>query len=126
MNNTLMFRKVEISPILEKSRESTKNKGFYITKIQNFNMYKFLWFKEYWWSNYWSKRSCIIRLSYHKNKELRIFVENDDFKWYDVLSLGIIRTARNTKKYNIYIVHIYKVCDKEISSEKIFDRVEFW
>ena len=48
MNNTLMFRKVEISPILEKTRESTKNKGFYITKIQNFNMYKFLWFKEYW------------------------------------------------------------------------------
>ena len=64
-------------------------------------------------------------MSYHKNRWNRIFVENDDIKWYDVVSLGIIRTIWNTEKYHIYKVHIYKVGDKEIRGEEIFDRVEF-
>ena len=58
-------------------------------------------------------------------KEESEFIEDDEVKFYDVLSFGIARAIRNTKKYRLYKVNYYIVGDQIIKGDKIFDRVEY-
>jgi hypothetical protein len=47
-------------------------------------------------------------------------------KWYDIVSFGIARSARNKSKLYIYEIKHYKVGYKIIKGDKEFQRVEFW
>ena len=125
-NSELMFKEVKISDILENSRESKINKGFYIIKkYRNFtcidfdnkttNIEEIIEEKEV------APKECEIK----ETKEESEYFEDDEIRWYDVMTLGIARAIRNTKKYKIYKINIYKVGDKNIKGERIFDRIEF-
>jgi len=122
----LMFKEVIVSDILERSRESQKNKGFYIiTKYQEITCVDF--------DNTQTKLEKIIEETekvpknchLNRTEEESEFDGKDSIKWYDVVSLGIARAIRNTKKYKVYKVNYYQVGDKEIKGDRVFDRVEF-
>lgn len=126
LNSKLMFKEVIVSKILENSRESKKNKGFYI--IKKFRTITCIDFdntktslEEIIEEKEVAPKDCKII----KTEEESEFIENDSVKWYDVISLGISWAIRNTKKYKVYKVHIYQVGDKEIKGDRIYDRIEF-
>ena len=125
-SSRLMFKDVIISHILEKSRESAKNKGFYIVKK----------FRAIIWIDFDNSKSTIEEVIEEKEvskkdctvintEEVSEFKENDEVRWYDIVSLGIAKLIRDTKRYNIYKIHIYQVGDKQIKGEKIWDGVEY-
>lgn len=122
----LMFKNVIISNILEKSRESQKNKGFYIVKKfrtitcidfddKETSIEEIIEEKEV------APKDCTIV----KTEEESEFMEKDELRWYDIVSLGIARAIRNTKKYKVYDVNHYQVGDKIIKGERTFNRIEF-
>ena len=125
-SSRLMFKDVIISQILEKSRESAKNEGFYIvTKYRTIT-----------WIDFDNSQSTIEEVIEEKEvsqkdctvidtEEVLEFKEKDEVRWYDIASLGIARLIRNTKKYNVYKIHTYQVGDKQIKGDKIWDRVVF-
>ena len=126
LNSKLMFKEVIVSKILENSRESKKNKGFYI--IKKFRTITCIDFdntktsiEEIIEEKEVAPKDCKII----KTEEESEFIENDSVKWYDVISLGISWAIRNTKKYKVYKVHTYQVGDKEIKGDRIYDRIEF-
>ena len=125
-NSRQMFKEVIISKIKEKSRESEKNKGFYI--LQRYKTITCIDFDdvktemdEIIEEKEISPNDCEIV----EVKEELEYQEDDQVRWFDVLSLGIARAARNTRKYYIYKRNVYKVGDKLIEGPRIFDRVEF-
>ena len=124
-NSALMFKKV-IEEQKVRSIESTKNKGFYIvTKYIDITYIDF--------HDVVTKGEAILEekevapdnCEEIKDKEREILEEDgsDDVRWYDVVSLGIIRVLRNTKRYKVYKIKVYKVGDKEVEGDKTFDRV---
>lgn len=126
LHSKLMFKEVIVSKILENSRESKKNKGFYIIKK----------FRTITCIDFDNTKTSIEEIIEEKEvvpKDCKIikteeeseFIENDSVKWYDVISLGISWAIRNTKKYKVYKVHTYQVGDKEIKGDRIYDRIEF-
>lgn len=126
LHSELMFKEVIVSKILENSRESKKNKGFYI--IKKFRTITCIDFdntktsiEEIIEEKEVAPKDCKII----KTEEESEFIENDSVKWYDVISLGISWAIRNTKKYKVYKVHTYQVGDKEIKGDRIYDRIEF-
>lgn len=125
-NSRLMFKDVKISEIKEKSKESQKNKGFYIiTKFKTITCIDFddtkTEFDEILEEKEKAPKDCeVIDTKYESD-----FVENDEVRWYDVVTLGIARAIRNTKKYNVYKINVYKVGDKRIDGDRTFERVEF-
>lgn len=126
LHSKLMFKEVIVSKILENSRESKKNKGFYI--IKKFRTITCIDFdntktsiEEIIEEKEVAPKDCKII----KTEEESEFIENDSVKWYDVISLGISWAIRNTKKYKVYKVHTYQVGDKEIKGDRIYDRIEF-
>ena len=125
-SSKLMFKNVEVSPIKEDSRESEKNKGFYIIKK----------YKTITCIDFDNKETIIEEIleekevaptdcTKTKTEEEAEFIENDKIRWYDISSLGIARAIRNTKKYQIFKVNYYQVGNKEIKGEKVYDRIEF-
>ena len=126
LNSKLMFKEVIVSKILENSRESKKNKGFYI--IKKFRTITCIDFdntktsiEEIIEEKEVAPKDCKII----KTEEESEFIENDSVKWYDVISLGISWAIRNTKTYKVYKVHTSQVGDKEIKGDRIYDRIEF-
>lgn len=122
----MMFKQVIISDIQEKSWESKKNKGFYIIRkfktitCIDFNDVK-AEFEEFIEEKEVAPKECTVV----DTKEEEEFIENDEVRWYDVLSLGILRAIRNTKKYRVYKINIYQVGDKRIEGDKVEDRIIF-
>ena len=122
-SSKLMFKDVQSNEILERTKESEKNKGFYIvtkyrtiTCIEKTELEEIVEEKEVVPKD-WKVIST--------EEEIILFKEKDEVKWYDIASLGITRIIRNTKKYNIYKIHTYQVGDKQVKGDKIWDRVEF-
>lgn len=122
----LMFKEVKKSNILENSRESEKNKGFYIVKK----------YRTITCIDFDNKETTIEEIIEEKEvvpkdcklirtEEISEFMEKDEVRWYDVASLGIARIIRNTKKYKVFKINVYQVGDKEIKGDKIYDRIEF-
>lgn len=65
-----------------------------------------------------------------KFKPIRIdyideLIEEKDIEWYDILTLGIARFIRETKRYKRYMVNTYNINDQEIKGEKLFDKY-YW
>lgn len=65
-----------------------------------------------------------------ETKKLVELVYEDDVKWYDILSLGIVRLLRDTKFFKEYKINYYKIKDKkgkerEVEGEKLYCR-SFW
>ena len=125
-SSKLMFKEVEVSEIKEDSRESEKNKGFYIIKK----------YKTITCTDFDNKKTTIEEILEEKEvapKDCTLikteneaeFMENDEVRWYDIVTLGIARAIRNTKKYKIFKVNYYQVGNKEIMGEKVYDRIEF-
>lgn len=125
-SSILMFKNVEISPILERSKESKKNKGFYIvTKYKTITC-----------TDYDDTKSIIEEIIEEKEvvpteckiietEEVSEKIGTDEVRWYDIVSLGIARAIRNTDKYQVYKINTYQVGDKKIKGDKIKDRIEF-
>lgn len=125
-NSKIMFKEVKISDILENSRESQINKGFYIIKkYRNITCIDFdnktTIIEEIIEEKEVAPKECEIKDTIEESE----YFEDDEVRWYDVFTLGIARAIRNTKKYKIYKRNIYKVGDKNIKGERIYDRIEF-
>ena len=125
-NSLIMFKNILLSNIKERSIESKRNSNlFIITKYRtitcvDFNEYKteseeILEEKEV------NLKDCKIAYTREESE----FLEDDEVKFYDVLSFGIARAIRNTKKYRIYRVNYHQVGDKIIKGDRIFDRIEY-
>ena len=126
INSMPMFKKVNVSSILEKSRKSEKNKGFYIiTKYRIITCIDF--------DNRETKTENILEqkevtpqdCKLIRTEEELVYDENDEVRWYDIATIGIARAIRNTKKYKVYKVHIYQVGDQEIKGPRIYLRTEY-
>ena len=125
-HSQLMFKDVKISEIKERSVESQKNKNFYIiTKYKTITCIDF--------DDKKTELEDIIEEKEVAPKDCEIdhvdeeedFLEKDEVKWYDVVSLGLIRAIRKTKKYQIYKVNCYRVGDKIIRGDKVRSRIEY-
>jgi hypothetical protein len=124
-NSPLMFKNV-IEVQKERSRESTKNKGFYIvTKYLDITYIDFHDVKTKGEAILEEKEVAPANCEEIKGKEKEIQEEDgsDDVRWYDVASLGLTWMIRDTKRYKVYKIKVYKVGDKEVEGEKTFDRV---
>ena len=124
-NSKLMFKQV-IEEIKERSRESTKNKGFYIvTKYLDISYIDFHDIKTKGESIIEEKEVAPANCEEIKDKEYEVEEEDgsDDIRWYDVATLGIAWAIRSTKRYKVYKIKVYKVGDKEIEGDKIEDRI---
>ena len=125
-NSQLMFKSVKISNIKERSRESDRLKDFYIiTKYRTITCVDFdstiTEIEEIIEEKEVAPKDCNIV----ETQEESEFMENDEVRWYDIITLGIARAIRNTKKYRVYKINYYQVGDKKIKGDKVFDRVEF-
>lgn len=122
----LMFKDVLISEIKERSIESQKNKNFYIiTKYKTITCIDFddkeTVLEDIIEEKEVAPKDCEVD---HVDEEEE-FLEKDDIQWYDVVSLGIIRVLRKTKKYQIYKINCYKVGDKIVRGERIRNRIVY-
>ena len=125
-SSKLMFKDVQSSEILERSKESEKNKGFYIvTKYRTITCIDFN-----------NKKTELEQIEEEKEvvpkdcqvistEEKSEFMEKDEIRFIDIATLGIARVIRNTKKYKVYKINTYQVGDKQVKGDKIFVRVEF-
>lgn len=122
----LMYKEINVSGILESVKESNKFQGSYIlTKYKEIKCIDF--------NNHETKIENIISISevtvselpIFKTEEIEEYYGEDEVKWYDVVSFGIARAARNKSKYKIYKVNYYKVGDILIKGSKIFIRYEY-
>ena len=126
LNSELMFKEVIVSNILENSKESEKNEGFYIIKkFRTITCIDFDDTKTFLEEIIEEKEVAPKDCKIIKTEEESEFIENDSVRWYDVLSLGISWAIRDTKKYRVYKVHTYQVGDKEIKGDRIYDRIVF-
>lgn len=123
--NSLMFKDIKVSPILERSRESQKNEGFYIvTKYRTTTCIDFknkeTIIEEIIEENEVAPKNCKVI----KTEEVSKYIGTDEVKLIDIVTLGIARLIRNVEKYEIYKVSTYKVGDKEIKGDEIYVRTE--
>lgn len=124
-NSKLMFKQV-IEEVKERSRESAKNKGFYIvTKYLDITYIDFHDIKTKGEAILEEKEVAPDNCEEIKEKEHEVEEEDgtDDVRWYDVASLGITWAIRSTKRFKVYKIKVYKVGDKEVEGDKIYDRV---
>lgn len=124
-NSKLMFKQV-IEVVKERSHESTKNKGFYIvTKYLDITYIDFHDIKTKGEAIIEEKEVAPDNCEEIKDKEHEIEEEDgsDDVRWYDVASLGLTWALRSTKRYKVYKIKVYKVGDKDVEGDKIYDRV---
>ena len=121
-----MFKDVQSSEILERSKESEKNKGFYIvTKYRTITCIDFDDGKSIVENIKDEKEISPSEFKILKTEEEFEFYGADDLQWYDVVSLGIARAIRK-KKYKVYKINYYQVGDKIIKGPRVFDRIEFY
>ena len=125
-DSILMFKNVEVSPILERSVQTKKNPDFYIvTKYKTITCI-----------DYDDTKSTIEEIVEEKEvapKDCKVIdteevsekIGTDDVRWYDIVSLGIARAIRNTDKYQVYKINTYQVGDKRIKGDKVKARIEF-
>jgi len=120
-----MFEKIQISEIKEKVIESPNRERYYIIqKYKTITCIDFDHKKTQFDEILGKKEVKLEECQLVEVKEESIFIDNDEVKWFDVLSLGIARATRNTKIYRIYKVYVYKVGDKLIN-DRIFVRKEY-
>jgi len=124
-NSSKMFKKIEKSAIMKRTKESDKNKGFYIiTHYYNITFYDFngniLKLEEI--TKIEEQAPCNSNF-----KETKTIVKKsiDDVRWYDFLSLGISWVMRNTVKYTYYKQNIYEIGDTIITGDLIYNRTEY-
>jgi len=126
-SSKFMFKDIYVSEILEKSEESDKNKGFYIvTKYRTITCVDFDGRKSTFEHIIEEKEITPSQCKIIKTEEEFEFCGSDDVQWFDIMSLGIARAVRNTKKYKVYKVYHYKVGDKIIKGPRVFDRIEYY
>ena len=124
-SSKLMFKDVQSSEILERSKESEKNKGFYIvTKYRTITCIDFDDHKSIVENIIEEKEISPSECKILKTEEEFEFYGADDLQWYDVVSLGIARAIRKKKKYKVYKINYYQVGDKIIKGPRVFDRIE--
>lgn len=125
-NSGLMFKEVIVHDNLERSRESTKNKGFYIiTKYNETICIDFDDTKTKIETILNEEEKAPVDCEVIQTDTIEESDGSDDVRWYDVLSFGIARAVRKTAKYKVYEVKTYKVGDKKIKGEKTFKKVIF-
>ena len=125
-SSKFMFKDVIPSDIFERTRESGKNKGFYIvTKYRIMTCIDFFDKKTELEEIVEEKEVPPKSGKVIKTEEVMEFLEKDGVKWYDIATFGISRIIRNTKKYNVYKINTYQLGDKQVEGDKTFDRVEF-
>ena len=126
-SSKFMFKDIYVSEILEKSKEMEKNKGFYIvTKYRTITCVDFDGRKSTFEHIIEEKEITPSQCKIIKTEEEFEFCGSDDVQWFDIMSLGIARAVRNTKKYKVYKVYHYKVGDKIIKGPRVFDRIEYY
>ncbi len=90
-----MFKDVQSREILERSKESEKNKGFYIvTKYRTITCIDFDDRKSIVENIIEEKEISPSEFKILKTEEEFEFYGADDLQWYDVVSLGISRAIR--------------------------------
>ena len=122
-----MFKNVEKSPILESTRESEKNKGFYIVKkyieiiYTDFNGKKIYKQKVISEEEIAPKDCPIIKV------EEKVEFEGWDLKFSDILYLvnPSLFLAKKFIKYNVYTINYYEVGDKIVKGDKIYKETKF-
>ena len=125
-NTRQMFKNIEKSEIKERAKEiPNKNKHYIIEKYKTITCIDFSGKKTTFDEILEKKEVALENCQVVNIKEESLYIDDDDVKWFDVLSLGIARAARKTSKYYVYKVKIYKVGDKLIDGDRIFDRIEF-
>ena len=125
-SSKFMFKDVIPSDIFERTRESDKNKGFYIvTKYRIMTCIDFFDKKTELEEIVEEKEVPPKSGKVIKTEEVMEFLEKDGVKWYDIATFGISRIIRNTKKYNVYQINTYQLGDKQVEGDKTFVRVEF-
>ena len=122
-----MFKNVEESPILESTRESEKNKGFYIVKkyieiiYTDFNGKKIYKQKVINEEEIAPKDCPIIKV------EEKVEFEGWDLKFLDILYLfnPSLFLAKKFFKYNVYTINYYEVGDKIVKGDKKYKETKF-
>ena len=122
-----MFKNVEKSPILESTRESETNKGFYIVKkyieiiYTDFNGKKIYKQKVINEEEIAPKDCPIIKV------EEKVEFEGWDLKFSDILYLvnPSLFLAKKFIKYNVYTINYYEVGDKIVKGDKIYKETKF-
>ena len=122
-----MFKNVEKSPILESTRESETNKGFYIVKkyieiiYTDFNGKKIYKQKVISEEEIAPKDCPIIKV------EEKVEFEGWDLKFSDILYLfnPSLFLAKKFFKYNVYTINYYEVGDKIVKGDKIYKKTKF-
>jgi len=112
--------------IKERAKEiPNKNKHYIIEKYKTITCIDFYDIKTTFDEILEKKEVALESCQVVNIKEESLYIDDDDVKWFDVLSLGIARIARKASKYYVYKVKIYKVEDKLIDGDRIFDRIEY-
>ena len=122
-----MFKNVEKSPILESTRESETNKGFYIVKkyieiiYTDFNGKKIYKQKVISEEEIAPKDCPIIKV------EEKVEFEGWNLKFSDILYLvnPSLFSAKKFLKYNVYTINYYEVGDKIVKGDKIYKETKF-
>ena len=122
-----MFKNVEKSPILESTRESEKNKGFYIVKkyieiiYTDFNGKKIYKQKIINEEEIAPKDCPIIKV------EEKVEFEGFNLKFSDliyIVSPNLLLT-KNFFKYNVYTINYYEVGDIIVKGDMIYKETKF-
>ena len=122
LNSEKMFFKIEKSDIITKTEESKENKGFFIiTKFYKITFTDFNGTKIETERIFSIHEESPSEANLIETKKIEKFIKYDDIRWYDVLSLSATWWIRDTKIYRVYIQKIYKIGDKIIKGDEIYE-----
>lgn len=122
INSEKMFYKIEKSDIITKTEESKENKGFFIiTKFYKITFTDFNGTKIETERIFSIQEESPSEANLIETKRIEKFIKYDDIRWFDVLSLSATWWIRDTKIYRVYIQKIYKIGDKIIKGDEIYE-----